>query len=220
MRAFFRRYRGKRVYCDAGIALRVCEDFTDRYDNIAISGLNYTMFVPDNERHKPVQINCHVYSCMCIRNDLAMSWRGRYNEDTDLCLQALATGWCTALVCAFAVEKRATMQMKGGNSDTLYQGDGRLKMARALERMWPGVVTVDRRFNRPQHVVNWKKFDTPLRLKPGVNLAALSAQGPQEYGMTLAQVAPEVRSPRLRGLLDDWRATHGAADDNTKGITP
>jgi hypothetical protein len=220
IRHFVRRYQAKRVYCDPGIALRICEDFSDRYENVAISGLNYNMFVPDGERFLPVQVNCHVYSCNLIRTDLPYRWRGRYNEDTDLCLQVLANGWCTVLLNTFLAKKIATMKVKGGNSAQLYQGDGRLKMARALERMWPGVVTVDRRFNRPQHVVNWKKFDTPLRLKPGIDLAALSAQGPQEYGMTLAQVAPEVRSPRLRGLLDDWRATHGAADDNTKGITP
>lgn len=206
MRAFFRRYRGKRVYCDAGIALHATEDFTDRYENIAIAGLAYSMFVPDNVRHQPLQINCHVYSCMLIRNDLPFRWRGRYNEDTDLCLQALSTNWCTVLICAFVVEKRATMKLKGGNTDTLYQGDGRLKMARSLERMWPGVVETKRRFNRPQHVVNWKKFDTPLRLKPGIDLAQLPTVN--EYGMTLTQVADEVKSPRIQGLLDDWQQTH------------
>jgi hypothetical protein len=145
---------------------------------------------------------------MLIRTDLPYRWRGRYNEDTDLCLQALSAGWCTVLINTFLAWKPQTMTRKGGNTDTLYEGDGRLKMARALERMWPGVVTVDRRFHRPQHVVNWKKFDTPLRLKPGIDLDALRAQGANEYGMTLTQVAPEIRSPRVRGLLEDWQATH------------
>lgn len=205
---FYRRYRGKRIHCDPGIALRVCEDFTDRYENIAISGLNYDMFVPDNERVQPLIINCRVYSCNLTLNSLPFRWRGRYNEDTDLCLQVLSAGWCTVLLNTFMVKKIQTMKVKGGNSDQLYQGDGRLKMARSLERVWPGVVETKRRFHRPQHVVkdSWKRFDTPLRLKPGIDLAQLSKVN--EYGMSLTQVADEIKSPRMQGLLKDWQQTH------------
>lgn len=206
IRVFLRRYRAERLYCEPGIALCVCEDFTDRYENVGISGLNYSMFVPNGTRRQPLTVNCHVYSCMLIRNDLPYRWRGRYNEDTDLCLQVLSSGeWCTVLLSTFMIEKKTTMTMKGGNSDQLYQGDGRLKMARSLERVWPGVVETKRRFHRPQHVVNWKRFDTPLRLKPGIDLSRLGAN---EYGMILTQVADEVRSPRIQSLLDDWRQTH------------
>jgi hypothetical protein len=44
-------------------------------------------------------------------------------------------------------------------------------MARSLERMWPGVVTVKRRFDRPQHTIknNWTYFDTPLVRKKDVD---------------------------------------------------
>lgn len=210
MRGFYRRYKARRLYCDPGIALRVAEDFVDRYENIAIGGLNYDFFAPDNEHILPLQINCHVYSCMLIRSDLPFRWRGRYNEDTDLCLQVLAAGWCTVLLNTFLVKKMRTMTQKGGNSDQLYQGDGRLKMARSLERMWPGVVETKRRFQRPQHVVHdgWKKFDTPLKFKPGIDLAQLAQQQPNEYGMTLAQVAPDIKSARVRALHQSWHQTH------------
>jgi hypothetical protein len=40
----YRVYRGRRIRCDAGPALRAAEDFTDRYTNIALSGLSYSMF--------------------------------------------------------------------------------------------------------------------------------------------------------------------------------
>jgi len=92
--------------------------------------------------------------------------------------------------------------MSGGNSAELYKGDGRLRMARALERVWPGVVRVTRRFKRPQHLVPWGKFDTPLKLHPGVDLAALP---PNEYGMDLVQRCP-VKSPTIQAILDGWRA--------------
>jgi hypothetical protein len=80
-----------------------------------------------------------------------------------------------------------TMTMKGGNATELYKGDGRLKMARSLERVWPYVVETKRRFRRPQHVVRgaWRAFDTPLRLKPGVDLAKLPAV--EEFGMRMTR---------------------------------
>ena len=92
--------------------------------------------------------------------------------------------------------------MKGGNSDQLYQGDGRLKMARALERVWPHVVSVDRRFQRPQHKIKgtWRFFDTPLRLKPDL----VVDDAPNEYGLELTQVKP-IKSPRLQEYFDETK---------------
>lgn len=180
-----RRYKGKRLPINAGIAFSATEDFTDRYENVAISGLNYHMFVATGAKAPPFYVNHRVYSCSLILNTLPYKWRLRYNDDVDICLQVLSDGWCTLLVNAFLVEKVTTMKVKGGNTTDLYQGDGRLKMARSLERMWPGVVTTDRRFQRPQHVVkdSWRRFDTPLKLKPGVNLDELPKV--DEYGMKL-----------------------------------
>jgi hypothetical protein len=196
---FRRLYKGRRIPCDAGVALRCCEDFSDRYENVAISGLNYQMFVTA-ETKAPYQLNCHVYSATLINNAIPHRWRGRLNEDTDLCLQVLADGWCTVLINVFMANKLRTMASRGGNTDVLYQGDGRLEMARSLERAWPGVVTVDRRYGRPQHVVNWRKFDTPLRRQPDLDLDALPATN--EYGLRLRAV-DDVRSPALRRLLDE-----------------
>src|SRR5205807_1748021 len=142
---------------------------------------------------------CHVYSCCLILNSLPYRWREQYNEDADLCLQVLAGGWCTVLVNAFLIGKVRTMQMTGGNTTTLYQGDGRLKMARSLERLWPGVVRTKRRFGRPQHAVvdGWKRFDSPLKLKPGIDLSTMQ---PNEYGMELVQLTP-TKSENLRQLI-------------------
>lgn len=202
-----RRYKGKRVACNSAYAFAVCEDVFDRYENIAIGGINYSTFIGVQGGRNglaPVYANCRVYSCLCIDNSVPLRWRGRYNEDMDLCLQVLASGWCTLLVNAFGIDKAITMTMKGGNSDELYKGDGRLTMARSLERVWPHVVETRRRFGRPQHAVrdSWRKFDTPLRLKPGIDPAAMV---PNEYGMQLVAVAP-VKSPRLQAWLDERAA--------------
>jgi len=206
IRHFGRRWHGKRIRCDAGIALKVCEDFTDRYENIGVSGLNYYMFVPDRTHINPIQINCHVYSCNLYRSD-AFRFRGHNNEDTDYCLQVIASGECTVLLNTFLIQKIKTMLVPGGNTAQNYQGDGRLNMARVLERRWPGVVSVERRFQRPQHVIGkqWMNFDTPLKLKPGIDLANLP---PEEYGMELKAV-DKVRSPRVRDYVDAWDKEHG-----------
>ena len=148
--------KGKRIRCNANIGISVVEEFTDRYTNIAISGLNYTMFVV-NETKVPYYQNCHVYSAMLIKNNMPYRWRLRYNADTDLCLQVLNDGYCTINFNQFCADKLKTMSMKGGNTNK-YQGDGRLKMAKLLEMTWPQYVKTTWKFNRPQHSVAWKKF--------------------------------------------------------------
>lgn len=202
MTGVYRRWRARKIPCEAGVAFSATEDFVDRYENVAIAGLNYFMFAPNKLKAPPFVANVHVYSCLLILNRLPHRWRGRYNEDTDLCLQVLSDGWCTILFNAFLVLKMRTMTMKGGNATELYKGDGRLKMARSLERMWPGVVETKRRFQRPQHVVKnaWRGFDTPLKRRPDVDFDAL-ARTPNEYGMEIRQVK-ETKSPEIRALVE------------------
>lgn len=199
----WRRWKARKIRCESGVALRASEDFVERYENVAIAGLNYYMFSANKVKQPPFVTNVHVYSCLLIKNDLPHRWRGRYNEDTDLCLQVLSDGWCTILFNAFLVWKMTTMTVKGGNTAELYKGDGRLKMARSLERMWPGVVETKRRYQRPQHVVKnaWKKFDTPLVRKPGLELPAAA----NEYGMEL-RVRQASKNDEINQLVEEHLA--------------
>ncbi len=197
---FRRLVGGKRIKCDPRLALRACEDFTDRYTNIGISGPNYEFFVTDATR-KPFQTNCHVYSCSLINHAMPARWRLIYNDDTDLCLQALATGWATVLVNAFVIHKHRTMIVKGGNTADLYQDDGRLVMARSLERVWPGVVRVDRRFQRPQHIVDWQRFHVPLIRRDDYDDVIAAQQGQYDHVRVVAVAEPQ--SPRIAALVED-----------------
>ena len=92
------------------------------------------------------------------------------------------------------------MTMKGGNADVLYKGDGRLKMARSLERLWPGVVTVNRRFDRPQHIIKdaWGKFDTELIRRKDIDWEEVAKKS---YEIKLKQVKAEVKSEELKEML-------------------
>jgi len=210
MRNFFRCYQGKRVRCPPDYALSVVENFTDRYENVGVSGPTYSFF--GFAKQPPFRVNAHVYSCSLVNNAAPHLWRGRYNEDADLCLQLLAAGWCTLLVNAVQVNKATTMTVAGGNTDDLYQGDGRLKMAEALAERWPGVATVRHRYGRPTHHVNWGKFGPKLRLRDGLTL---DPQPPDER-VRLAAVG-EVESPRLRRLLDEKPAEKSSPNRTPEG---
>jgi DNA polymerase I-like protein with 3'-5' exonuclease and polymerase domains len=121
IRSFYRLNRNRKIRMGDGSALAAMEDFTDRYSNVAISGPNYAMFAPRKWKWPAFRFNRRVYSCILIKNDLPHRWRGRYNEDTDLCLRALKDGCGTFLFMAFLCEKMATMTMGGGNTESLYK---------------------------------------------------------------------------------------------------
>jgi hypothetical protein len=177
----------RRHVMKSGATFRASEDFVDRYANVAMAGMQYEKFAPVKAKHtKPFVLNTRVYSCILLDNSLPHRWRGRYNEDTDLSLRLLKDGYCTVLFYAFLAEKTATMTMKGGNTDELYRQngefDGRLEMARSLQRQHPDVVTVTRKWGRWQHHVDYRPFaGNRLIRKPG----AVIPEGPSEHGMTL-----------------------------------
>lgn len=191
IRAVWRCHEGRRIPCDSTVAFTAVEDFTDRYENVGLAGLSYYMF--GSGPAPPFRLNCHVYSCILIDNAMPYRWRGLYNEDTDLCLQVLSGGLCIVQINAFLIQKVTTMTMKGGNTDDLYRDDGRLKMARSLERQWPGIATTGRRFYRPQHHVNWRQFKTRLIRRTDIDFDALDAS---RYDMTLKRIRPP--RPRLK----------------------
>ena len=171
-----------------GTIFKICEDFTDRYDNVPISGLNYRFFMTPTEAHPPYYLNTRVYSCILIDNTIQHRWRGRYNEDTDLSIRALKDGWCTILFYAFLQEKQATMTMTGGNTDELYVDDGRLQMAQSLKDQHPDITTIKQRWGRWQHVVNYRGFrNNKLIKKPGLVIP----RGVNNYGLKLKTLKKE-----------------------------
>jgi hypothetical protein len=169
----FRRYHhGRRVRVADGSPFYWVEQFADRYVNLALAGMQYNGFgagvAYTGGRNPPVAFNTRIYSCILIQNDIPFRWRGRYNEDTDLSLRALKAGWCTALFYAFLCDKAATMTMRGGNTDDLYAGDGRLQMALSLVAQHPDCVRVTRKWGRWQHLVDYRPFKrNRLVFRPG-----------------------------------------------------
>jgi hypothetical protein len=185
IRAFWRWNKNRKLLVETGDTFKACEDFVDRYENIALSGMNYFMFIKCKYKQPPFTQNTRIYSCILIKNDIPYRWRGRYNEDTDLSLRALKDGWCTILFNAFLAEKSVTMTMKGGNTEDLYLiEDGRLKMAQSLQKQHPDVTQIKKRWGRWQHVVDYRPFKgNRLIKKPGI----IIPEGVNNYGMVLVK---------------------------------
>lgn len=183
---FGRLYRNKRYRVTNGATFAACEDFVDRYANVAMAGMQYRGFVEERSKHAPFALNTRIYSCILLDNALPHRWRGRYNEDTDLSIRLLKDGYCTILFYAFFCDKAPTMTVKGGNTESLYKlsdgQDGRLLMAQSLQQQHPDVVKITRKWGRWQHSVDYRPFKgNRLIRRSGVEIP----QGANEYGMVL-----------------------------------
>lgn len=182
IRCFYRLNKNTKYLVQTGTIFKAAEDFVERFENVALAGFQYDFFAQWFQSFNPFILNTRIYSCILVKNDIPHRWRGRFNEDTDLSLRVLKDGWCTILFMAFLAGKVATMTMGGGNTDELYQGDGRLEMARSLRRQHPDVVRIDQKYGRWQHVVDYKPFKrNALIPKKGVEVP----MGVDNYEMEL-----------------------------------
>jgi hypothetical protein len=162
----FHRYEDNQLYRVAdGTIFFAAEEFTDRYENVALSGMQYFLFIVRKDHHyPPFYLNTRIYSCILIKNDLQwngepMRWRGRWNEDTDLSLRVLKDGWCTVLFNAFICDKQSTMLMKGGNTEDYQKSeDAREAATRVLLEEHPDVARETYKWGRVHHHVDYRPF--------------------------------------------------------------
>jgi hypothetical protein len=185
---FCRFNRNRKINVATGTIFRAAEDFVGRYDNVPMAGFNYRFFglQQRSPNSSAIYINTRVYSCILLTNRTTHRWRGRYNEDTDLSIRFLKDGDCTILFNAFLANKLATMTSTGGNTEELYQDDGRLKMAESLAAQHPDVARVSWKFGRWQHHVDYSPFKrNKLIRKPGL----IIPEGVNNYGMVLQELS-------------------------------
>jgi hypothetical protein len=186
---FYRFNRNLKSPARDGTVFRAMEEFVERYANVRIAGPNYEGLVSRRTgTHLPFRVNTRVYSCILLDNACRHRWRDRYNEDTDLSLRILKDGDCSILFNAFLAEKEATMDMKGGNTDELYKQDaafdGRLEMAKSLQRQHPDVVKITRKWGRWQHHVDYRPFKGNKLIR---RADAVIPKGVNNYGMVLKE---------------------------------
>lgn len=165
-----------------GVFFRIMEDFSDKFENLGLVGCQYASFVPATEPGRSQFIkNTRVYSCILINNELLDQrlderWRGTYNEDTDLSLRVLSTGdLCTVNFNTLLSGKQTTGTMRGGNTDTIYEGgvySGYKKKFDELKQNWGKIVKLTHekhKDGRPHHHIAYTRlFKQDLILKPGI----------------------------------------------------
>lgn len=196
IREFYYLHNNVKWHTTDATTFRIIEDFADRYENVALAGMQYEKFAPRRQAQHPLILNTRIYSCILIDNSLPFRWRGKYNEDTDLSLRALKAGFCTVLFVCCLAEKITTMRMRGGNTDELYRRDehfdGRLEMARSLQRQHPDVVQITWKWNRWQHKVDYSPFKNN-RLRP--NPDAQTSAPPPDYGLRFVVDDTDISKP-------------------------
>ena len=184
---FGRLNNNRKIKVKTSATFRAVEDFTDRYENVKMSGMNYRFFVPEGSTRKPYMMNTRIYSCILLSNDIDHRWRGKYNEDTDLSLRILKDDHCTLLFNAFFCDKIGTLKMKGGNTEEVYaDSNNRRDFAESLREQHPDLVKVVWRYERWHHEVNYSVFKQKLeRVK---NYDQIVSKGVDNYNMKMIKL--------------------------------
>jgi hypothetical protein len=219
---FLRMHRNRRIPVDGPSIFRAAEDFTDRFTNVAFSGMNYMYLVKErDEVFPPFYLNTRIYSMILVNHawtwseDSSVRWRGRYNEDTDICLRALKDGWCTILFNAFLGDKAPTLTMGGGNTDTVYAtGDKREAFADSLVAQHPDVARKVWRYERWHHEVNYSRFARNVL----VPRDPLPVPTDPEFGMRMIKKRRATRYPQSTEKVNGDRA-EGATRYPKEGLT-
>jgi len=202
---FYRLHTNERIRVETGAIFRASENFVDRYENVPISGFQYRFFIAPNAKRPAFITNTRIYSCLLIENTCKHRWRGKYNEDTDLCLRVLkdTTGpyrYCTVQFNAFLQGKAATQTVKGGNTEEFYHKEGALdkskwrdgvmnpegtiNKSKMLHDLHPDVTRIVEKYGRWHHHIDYNKhFKQQLILKKDVNLNKIPKIN--NYGMIL-----------------------------------
>ena len=196
---FYRLHNNERIRFESGVGFQVMEDFVGRYDNVYIAGPQYRFFIDPNQKYPAYVANTRIYSTLLIRNDCKHRWRGRYNEDTDICLRVMKDGDVCLQFNAFMQGKAATQTVSGGNTaefyhaentendnfkETGYNTEGTVNKSQMLVDMHPDVARLVWRYGRWHHFVDYGPFKTN-KLKFRDRTSGFS--GSNNYGMELVK---------------------------------
>lgn len=193
---FYRLHENQRIRVESGVMFKIMEDFCDRYKNIKIAGPQYRFFCAADQKYPGYVKNTRIYSTLLIENDCKHRWRGRYNEDTDICLNVLKDEDCTVQFNIFLQGKAATQTVSGGNTQEFYhvenvEGDvklgkynvgGTVNKSLLLEKMHPDVAKMVWRYGRWHHHVDYSSFKKlKLQYIDGIEVKT----GENNYGLEL-----------------------------------
>lgn len=194
--AFFRYWRGRRITSYSPETFCALERFVERYENIGLAGLNYHMFVINQDQRPSYIINSKVYSyglwnlkCPYVYQE------GRYNEDVIQSLKILETGyWTTVQWNCYLARKLRTQVLKGGNTTEIYDKKygGTFTKSQMLVERFPQYAKLTWKFDRWHHEVNYHNFHQQLILKPEYkHLMDKDYNEIEENGAYVVQIDPK-----------------------------
>jgi len=176
----------------SGVVFKVLEDYSDRYENNGLVGMSYYHTIPAIHIERTMMIiNSRCYSCILVNMELLDKtlderWRGIYNEDTDLSIRVLKAGLTTFLFNNFLCNKKTSGTMKGGNTDSIYDGgshEGYMKKFESLQQQHPDIVKFTNKKHkdgRPHHHISYTKH---FKTKPKL-ICEIYSKEMNEYNMT------------------------------------
>ena len=166
---FHRIWRGRKIVAYTPEVFNSLERFVNRYTNIGLAGLNYSMFVVNNDQRPPYILNSKVYSFGLWNLDCPFIYQeGRYNEDVIQSLKVMDAGWCTVQWNLYTGNKLRTQTLKGGNTEEIYgkQYGGTFSKTQMLVERFPQYANLVWKFSRWHHNVDYTSFKQELQIKP------------------------------------------------------
>jgi hypothetical protein len=158
----------------SGAVFKIVEDYTDRYENVKMSGHQYLSYCPEGKIRPPFTFNTRIFSSILLSNDIypKYKWEGRYNEDVDLSIRLQKDGYVNILCNFIICDKETTMKDKGGNTNTIYSvEDAHLKKAQELQKKHPDCVSVvPHKTRKFHHKVDFSNFQNKLKMKDNLIL--------------------------------------------------
>lgn len=195
---FHRFWRARRFLAFTPEIFRSCERFVERYENIAIAGLNYHMFMISQDSRPPFVANTRVFSYhlwnLEAMTKLGVKQRGRYNDDVILSLDLLEKGWCSVLFNHYVPRKMRTQLIKGGCTTDIYKEEygGTFAKSQQLCEVFPQYTSLVWKFKRWHHEVNYHVFRQKLKIKPEyAHLLEKDYNQVNEHGAYVVRIDPK-----------------------------
>lgn len=132
-------------------------------------------------------------------------WEGSYNEDVDLSVRILKSGYATALFNFYNVNKLRSGVQGGGNIANVYKDPNSDKYkAYSLKDKHPDIVDIVYRYKRVHHTADLSKFDIPFEWKKGLEKKYEKKKKDNNHGLKLINVLKSSKA-----ILDNYGTIHG-----------
>lgn len=134
------------------------EKYIAKYNGIGICSFKHQMF--SHMAKTDISYNQMAYSGVLVNNEVDIWWEPDIVEDADYTLRLLFKGYCSIMFNRLIMDKVATGEIKGGNTEIEYGANRRLVRYQNLMQRYKGYFKVGRQYGRaklyPSRI--WSQF--------------------------------------------------------------